>query len=145
MPKTLLLASDHAGYPVKNHLVYWLNKQGYEVRDLGTKGEESVDYPDFGHELGKLIDSNPDHIGIALCGSGNGMNMSIGKHPGTRSALCWNEEIAYLARLHNNANVCVMPGRYITQNQAEAIVKIFLETDFEGGRHINRVNKIPLK
>lgn len=145
MSKTILLASDHAAYPIKNHLVYWLKSRDYKIIDLGTNSEESVDYADFGHKLGDYIDKSDDYIGIALCGSGNGMNMSIGKHEKTRSALCWNSEIAQLARLHNDANVCVLPGRYVTQNEAEAIVEIFLNTNFEGGRHIKRVEKIPLK
>ncbi len=145
MAEKILLASDHAAYPIKNHIYHWLIKKGYEVEDLGTDSEESVDYPDFGHKLGALIDENENQIGIALCGSGNGMNMTVSKHPKTRSALCWNTEITSLARLHNDANVCVLPGRYVTQNQAEEIVETFLSTEFEGGRHKRRVSKIPIK
>ncbi len=144
MNKKILVASDHAAFPIKNHLVFWLNKQGFEVIDLGTNSEESTDYADYGHKLGDMIDKNTSYIGIALCGSGNGMSMSIGKHPKTRNALCWNVEIARLARLHNDANVCVLPGRFITQNEAEAIVDVFLNTEFEGGRHLRRINKIPI-
>lgn len=145
MSKTILFASDHAAYPIKNHLFNWLKLKNYKTIDLGTDSEVSVDYADFGHKLGELIDENTDYIGIALCGSGNGMNMSINKHAKTRSALCWNSEIAHLARLHNDANVCVLPGRYVTQNEAEAIVDAFLNTDFEGGRHLKRIEKIPIK
>lgn len=145
MTKKVLLASDHAGFPMKQHLNNWLTRQDYEVIDLGTDSEASADYADFGHKLGAKMETNPDFIGVALCGSGNGMNMTIGKHQVTRSALCWNAEIAKLARLHNNANVCVLPGRYVTQNQAETIVHTFLNTGFEGGRHERRINKIPLK
>ncbi|MFO7864227.1 MAG: RpiB/LacA/LacB family sugar-phosphate isomerase [Salinivirgaceae bacterium] len=145
MEKKILLASDHAAYPLKNHLKYWLEKQSYEVTDLGTDSEDSTNYAIYGHKLGDLMDSEPGYIGIALCGSGNGMNMSVGKHNSIRNALCWNSEIAQLARLHNDANVCVMPGRFITQVEAEEIVEIFLNTDFEGGRHQERVNMIPLK
>ena len=144
MKKKILIASDHAAYPVKSHLVYWLKKEGFEVTDLGTDSEESVDYADFGHKLGEIIDRDSSYIGIALCGSGIGMNMSIGKHKKTRSALCWNVEIAQLARLHNDANVLILPGRFITQNEAEAIVDVFLNTDFEGGRHERRIKKIPI-
>jgi len=145
MGKKLLLASDHAGFPMKHHIYHWLKKHGHEVTDLGTDGEESVDYPDFGHKLGSMIDENDEYVGIGLCGSGNGMNMSVSQHSSTRSALCWNTEIASLARRHNDANVCVLPGRFVTQNQAEEIVAEFLNTGFEGGRHENRVKKIPLK
>lgn len=145
MSKTILLASDHAAYPIKNHLAYWLKSKDYTILDLGTDSEASVDYADFGHKLGEFIDKSEDYIGIALCGSGNGMNMSISKHVKTRSALCWNVEIAQLARLHNDANVCVLPGRYVTQNEAESIVEAFLTTEFEGGRHTKRIEKIPIK
>lgn len=145
MNKKLLLASDHAAFPLKNHLVFWLRKQNYEVIDLGTESEESVDYSDFGHKLGQMMDEDDSYIAIGLCGSGNGMNMTISKHKSTRSALCWNTEITKLARLHNDANVLVIPGRYVTQNDAEEMVSVFLETPFEGGRHERRINKIPLK
>lgn len=145
MTKTILIASDHAAFPIKSHLVYWLRAKQYEVLDLGTDSEESVDYADFGHKLGEMLDKNDNYIGIALCGSGNGMNMSISQHGSARSALCWNAEIAKLARLHNDANVCVLPGRFITQNEAESIIEVYLNTTFEGGRHELRINKIPLK
>lgn len=145
MSKKVLLASDHAAYPMKNHLAFWLRKQNHEVTDLGTNNEESVDYSDYGHKLGELLNNDDSYIGIALCGSGNGMNMTINKHQNIRSALCWNSEIAKLARLHNDANVLVMPGRFITQNETEEIVTVFLNTPFEGGRHKKRINKIPLK
>jgi ribose 5-phosphate isomerase B len=145
MKRKLILASDHAAYPIKNHLVFWLRKQDFEVIDIGTDSEETADYADFGHKLGHMIDEDNSLTGIALCGSGNGMNMSIGKHKSTRSALCWNVEITKMARLHNDANVLVMPGRYITQNEAEEMVSVFLNTPFEGGRHERRINKIPLK
>ncbi|MDA3866434.1 MAG: RpiB/LacA/LacB family sugar-phosphate isomerase [Salinivirgaceae bacterium] len=144
MKRKILLTSDHAAYPLKNHLKYWLEKQDYDVTDLGTDSEDSTSYAIYGHKLGDLMDSESGYTGIALCGSGNGMNMSVGKHKSTRNALCWNSEISRLARLHNNANVCVLPGRYITQVEAEKIVEIFLNTDFEGGRHQGRVNMIPL-
>jgi ribose 5-phosphate isomerase B len=145
MGQKILLASDHAAYPMKNHIEFWLRKQNYEVTNLGTNSEESVDYSDFGHKLGELLDNDNSYIGIALCGSGNGMNMTVNKHQSVRSALCWNVEIAELARLHNDANVLVIPGRYVTQNEVEEIVNIFLNTSFEGGRHERRINKIPLK
>jgi ribose 5-phosphate isomerase B len=145
MSKKLLLASDHAAYPLKNHLVFWLKKQNYEVIDLGTESEESADYSDFGHKLGYMMDEDDSYIGIALCGSGTGMNMTISKHKSTRSALCWNVEIAKLSRQHNDANVLVLPGRFVSQNDVEEMVRVFLDTPFEGGRHERRINKIPLK
>ena len=144
MSKKIVVASDHAGFPIKNHIVNYLNKQNIEVIDLGPQSEDSVDYSDFGHKLAEKIENGEAELGIALCGSGNGMNMTTNKHQKIRSALCWNDEISLLARLHNDANVCVLPGRYVTQNQAEAIVEAFLKTSFEGGRHLARINKIPL-
>lgn len=144
MSKKIVVGSDHAGFPIKNHIVNYLKKQDVEVIDLGPQSEDSVDYSDFGHKLAEKVENGEAELGIALCGSGNGMNMTTNKHQKIRSALCWNDEISLLARLHNDANVCVLPGRYVTQNQAEAIVDAFLNTSFEGGRHLARINKIPL-
>lgn len=136
----IYLASDHAGFLIKNHILNYLKNSGYEVEDLGTNSEESVDYPDFAHALADSLKS--ENIGIACCGSGNGISMSLNRHVNVRAALCWNPEIAELARLHNNANVCVLPGRFVTTTEAEKITNIFLKTLFEGGRHAKRVEKI---
>ena len=113
-----------------------------EVQDFGCYSQESVDYPDFAHQLSKTINNGDLELGIQFCGSGNGINMSANKHQAVRSALCWEEEIAELARLHNNANVCTMPARFIPLEKALKIIDVFLNTEFEGGRHQRRVNKI---
>jgi len=138
----ILLTSDHAGYLVKAFILSYLRKFGYQVIDLGTNSELSVDYPDFAHALAKQLDTND--IGIAVCGSGNGIAMALNRHPNIRAALCWEMEIAQLARLHNNANVCVLPGRFISLKDTEKIVETFLNSSFEGGRHSNRIEKINL-
>jgi ribose 5-phosphate isomerase B len=139
------IASDHAGYQMKEFLVGYLGGMGYDVHDFGTFSEESVDYPDFAHPLGEAIDSGELKRGIALCGSGNGITMTLNKHQGVRAALCWSAEIASLARKHNNANVCGLPARFIENTEAADIVSTFLETKFEGGRHERRIEKIPVK
>jgi ribose 5-phosphate isomerase B len=141
---TILLASDHAGFQMKTKLKQHLDSKGINVVDLGTHSEGTVDYPDYGHLLGKSITEGAYDMGISICGSGNGINMTTNKHKGVRGALCWNEEIAELARKHNNANVCSLPGRFISQEMAEKIVDIFLSTGFEGGRHDQRIRKIDL-
>ena len=136
------IACDHAGFDYKEQLKIYLKDKKLEVTDYGCSSLESVDYPDFAHQLAESIKNNTNQIGIQFCGSGNGINMSINKHQHIRSALCWNEEIAQLARLHNDANVCTMPARYITFEMVIQIVDTFLSTQFEGGRHQRRVNKI---
>ena len=136
------IACDHAGFDYKEQLKIYLKDKKLEVTDYGCYSLESVDYPDFAHQLAESIKNNTNQIGIQFCGSGNGINMSINKHQHIRSALCWNEEIAQLARLHNDANVCTMPARYITFEMVKQIVDTFLSTQFEGGRHQRRVNKI---
>ncbi|HON19117.1 MAG TPA: ribose 5-phosphate isomerase B [Salinivirgaceae bacterium] len=136
----IFIAADHAGYPIKYHLVNYLSKKGYMVYDLGTQSEESVDYPDYGHALAQKIDDQS--IGIALCGSGIGISITLNRHRNIRAALCWNPTIAELSRLHNDANVCVLPGRFVTVLQAEAIVEAFISGSFEGGRHQKRIEKI---
>lgn len=145
MLESLIIASDHAGYVLKRKLVEHLTKVGYKVKDLGTDGEKSVDYPDFAHPLANEVEKGKYKCGISICGSGNGINMTVNKHSGIRSALCWNEEIARLARYHNNANVCALPARFIDEDLAISIVDIFLNTSFEGGRHQQRIDKIPCK
>ena len=139
------LASDHAGFDMKQKVKKHLESAGYQVKDFGTNSAESVDYPDFAHPLAESVENKELDIGFTLCGSGNGISMAANKHQGIRSAICWNEEICALARQHNNANVCSLPARYLTEDQILRIVDIFISTDFEGGRHEARVNKIPVK
>lgn len=117
----------------------------HDVKDLGCTSEETVDYPDFGHPLANTVSAGEYEIGISVCGTGNGINMTVNKHPGIRSALCWNEEISRLARAHNDANICALPGRFISESEAYLIVKTFIKTSFEGGRHQRRIDKISLK
>lgn len=140
--KKIVIASDHAGYNMKEKIITYLINKKYSVKDVGTHSEESVDYPDFGHPLANEIEKGNFDIGISLCGSGNGINMTVNKHTDIRSALCWNEEIARLARAHNDANICSLPARFINYETAILIVKTFLETEFEGDRHERRIKKI---
>lgn len=142
--KTIGLASDHAGYQLKQYVKKYLADRGFESEDYGTFSEDSCDYPDFAHKLGAAIDNGEKETGIAVCGTGQGMAIALNKHPKVRAALCWVPDIAHMARLHNNANVLVMPGRYISEEEAKAIMDAFFETEFEGGRHERRVAKIPL-
>ena len=142
MEKRIGIACDHAGFEYKEKLVKLLENKGYIVTDYGCYSTESVDYPDFAHSLSKSLENSENLIGIQFCGSGNGINMSANKHQAIRSALCWETEIAELARLHNNANVCTMPARFISFEKAVEIVDVFLSTEFEGGRHQRRVDKI---
>jgi len=141
----IAIACDHAGYETKTKLVSYLTEKNYKVKDFGTNSNESVDYPDFAHPLAISIENKKNDIGITLCGSGNGISMVANKHQGIRSALCWNVEISKLARLHNDANVCSIPARFVTFEEAKNIVDVFLNTDFEGGRHLTRIQKIPVK
>lgn len=143
--RTIGLASDHAGYPLKEHIKDWLTANGYEYKDFGTNSTDSCDYPQFGHALATAVENGECHTGIAICGTGNGINMSVNHHQGIRGALCWMPEIAELARQHNDANILVMPGRFIDNDTAEKCVKTFLETEFEGGRHQRRIDAIPCK
>jgi ribose 5-phosphate isomerase B len=138
------IASDHAGYDYKNKIKLYLSSKNFIITDFGCNSKESVDYPDFSHKLSKSIEKNENIFGIQLCGTGNGINMTANKHQGIRAALCWNTEIAEQARLHNNANILTMPARHLKFNNVKEIVDIFLKTKFEGGRHQNRINKIPL-
>ncbi len=143
--KKIGFACDHAGYQLKNTLIAYVQKMGFETADFGTFSEDSCDYADFAHPLADGVESKDCFIGVSICGSGNGINMTVNKHQGIRSALCWTEEISKLARLHNNANICSMPARFISEETAHKILDAFLNTEFEGGRHVNRINKIPLK
>jgi ribose 5-phosphate isomerase B len=145
MRKKIAIASDHAGYKMKLSIIEYLEDKGYEVTDLGTDSLKDVDYPDYGHPLAVAVESGKFDTGISLCGSGNGINMVTNKHQGIRGALCWNVEISRLARKHNNANICSLPARFLDLKQAKDIVIAFLNTEYEGGRHEKRIEKIPLK
>jgi ribose 5-phosphate isomerase B len=140
----IAVASDHAGFERKQAVLKYLQEQGIEFKDFGAFSAESSDYPDFAHPLANAVSLGEFDKGITLCGSGNGINMTANKHQGIRSAICWLPEIAKLARLHNDANVCALPARYISDYEAIEIVNTFLSTEFEGGRHIARINKIPV-
>lgn len=141
--KTVGLACDHAGFPLKRFVLDYLEKKGYPIKDFGTYSDESVDYPDFAHPLAKAIESGEVYPGIAICGSGEGMAITLNKHQGVRAGLAWNKDIAELIRQHNDANVLVLPGRFIDNKTAEAIMNEFFKASFEGGRHERRVKKIP--
>jgi ribose 5-phosphate isomerase B len=142
--KRIALAGDHAGFEIKQQIINHLKSQGIDYEDLGTYSDEPVDYPDYGHLLGKLVAEGRYSLGISICGSGNGINMTTNKHAGIRGAICWNTEIAVLARSHNNANICSLPARFIDAETAISIVDIFLQTEFDGGRHERRINKIDI-
>lgn len=141
----IAIVSDHAGFYLKQKVISFLIKEKMGIKDLGSYTDEKVDYPDFGHLLATAVSEGEYEMGISICGTGNGINMTANKHPGIRSALCWNEEIARLARAHNNANICALPGRFISESEAYLIVKTFINTPFDGGRHKRRIEKIPLK
>jgi ribose 5-phosphate isomerase B len=143
--KKIAIGSDHAGYFLKEKLLTYLLKEKHEIKDFGCFSEESVDYADYGHPLANSVASGEYELGISICGTGNGINMTVNKHQGIRSALCWNEEISRLARAHNDANICALPGWFISESEAYLIVKTFLNTPFEGGRHKVRIDKISLK
>jgi ribose 5-phosphate isomerase B len=136
------IGNDHAGPEYKKAIVEMLKAKGHEVTNYGTDSADSVDYPDFGHPVATDVETGKAQFGIVICGSGNGINMTVNKHQGIRAALCWTKEIAALARQHNDANIISIPARYTSINQAVEMVETFLNTDFEGGRHQNRVDKI---
>ena len=143
--KKIGIACDHAGFQMKELLVGYLSTKGYDVIDFGCHSEESIDYPDFGHPLAEAIENGELEQGVGLCGSGEGMAMTLNKHQGIRAGLCWNTDVAALTRQHNDANVVVLPARFISNDEAIAIVNTFLNSDFEGGRHQGRVEKIACK
>lgn len=145
MNKIIPIASDHGGFLMKQYIIERLKDSGYEVKDYGCHSEESVDYPDMIHPLAKGIEDGKYPLGIILCGSGNGAQMTANHHHNVRAALCWNVELGKLARQHNNANILALPGRFIGNELAWEIVKAYLTTDFEGGRHTRRVEKIEVK
>ena len=142
--KKLALCSDHAGFELKEQVKQWLDSQNIAYHDFGTYSEESCDYPDFAHPAAEAVEQGQCYPGIAICGTGNGIGITLNKHQGIRAALCWDIELASLARRHNDANFLVMPGRFIAKELALEIVKTFLTTAFEGGRHERRVSKIPV-
>ncbi len=143
--KKIGIASDHAGYEMKEFLVGYLQAKGCEVFDFGTHSPESVDYPDYAHPLAEAVEQGEVELGIGLCGSGEGMAMTLNKHRGVRAGLCWIPEVAELIRLHNNANVLVLPARFITNDEAVQLVDTFFATPFEGGRHEQRVAKMAVR
>jgi ribose 5-phosphate isomerase B len=136
----IALGADHAGFAYKQKLLAHLSQN--ELKDFGTYSTDSVDYPDFAHPVALAVESGEYNLGILICGSANGVAMAANKHQGVRAAICWTVELAVLARTHNNANVLCMPARFISEADAQAICDAFLQTDFEGGRHANRVDKI---
>ncbi len=138
----IAIGNDHAGTFYKQQITAELKENGIEVLNFGTNNTESVDYPDFVHPVAAALSDNEVDFGIVICGSGNGVSMTVNKHEAIRGALCWTKEIAYLARTHNNANILCIPARFTSVHQAMEIVNVFLNTEFEGGRHLNRVNKI---
>lgn len=144
MPK-IAFASDHAGYELKLKLEKYVESKGYTVHDYGTHSEESCDYPDFAHPAALAVERGDCDFGIAMCGSGNGIQMTLNKHQGIRAALCWLPELAALARQHNNANFLVLPARFISYAEAVKIVDAYLGASFEGGRHQRRIDKIPVE
>lgn len=138
----IAIGCDHAGYKLKEYLVKYLSDKKIVVKDFGTYSEERADYPDFAHAVSIAVENKEYDLGILICGSGNGINMTANKHKGIRAALCWNEELAALARQHNDANVLSLPARFITEETAVKCVDAFLSAQFEGGRHTDRINKI---
>lgn len=141
----IAIASDHAGYALKQKIRQFLEEQGAQVTDYGCYSTESCDYPDYAHPMATAIEEGKADMGVAICSTGNGICMTANKHQGIRAALCWDEPLARLARQHNNANVLGLPANFITEEKALQLVQIFFSTDFEGGRHERRVNKIPCK
>ena len=141
----IAFASDHAGYALKNVIMKYVADKGYEPVDFGTHSEESCDYPDYAHPAACAIEAGECDFGIAMCGTGNGIQMTLNKHQGIRAALCWQPALASLAKEHNNANVLVMPARFIDEQTARDVVDAYLEAKFEGGRHQRRIDKIPVQ
>lgn len=138
----IAMGGDHAGFEYKQNLGKYLQSQGYETKDYGTISSESADYPDFAHAVAEAVEKNQFELGVLICGSANGVAMTANKHQGIRAAICWTEELASLARKHNNANILCLPARFISYELAEKITDRFLQESFEGGRHDRRVGKI---
>lgn len=143
--KVIALASDHAGFDTKQVIIKYFEGKGIPYKDLGCYTRERCNYTEFGHAIAKAIDKGEYEIGISFCGSGQGISITANKHQNVRSALCWNAEIAVLAKQHNDANICSIPGRFVTDEEAIAIVEAYLSAEFLGGRHTQRVAGIPLK
>jgi ribose 5-phosphate isomerase B len=142
LSKPIAIGCDHAGFEYKQSIIKWLSDKGFQVKDFGTYTVESVDYPDFAHPTASSVENGESAFGILICGSANGVNITANKHQGIRSALCWNNDVAKLARQHNNANIISLPARFVALHYAIEMVENFMNTAFEGGRHENRVNKI---
>ncbi len=140
--KPVAIGSDHAGYDYKEDLISFMEAKGIPYNDLGTHSRDSVDYPDFAHPVAESVQSGDASFGILLCGSANGVAITANKHQGVRAAICWGEELAQLARMHNNANIICIPARFVREGDAEKMVELFMNTEFEGGRHERRVEKI---
>ena len=139
----IVIGCDHAGFELKSKIINHLLEKGFDVEDMGCYSEDSIDYADYAHPVASKVEENLEVKGILICGSGNGINMTANKHQGVRSALCWTPEISKLARQHNDANILTLPGRFVSEELALEIVDVFFSTEFEGGRHLNRINKIP--
>lgn len=142
MMQTIAIGADHAGFELKERLKKWLESNGHAIQDYGTHSGDSVDYPDFAHPVASAVARKEFDLGLLVCGSGNGVAMAANKHAGIRAAICWNEELATLARGHNDANVLCLPARFLSPEDAERILNRFLNSNFEGGRHGRRVDKI---
>lgn len=139
------MAADHAGYELKESLEVFLSDMGYGIKDFGTDSTESVDYPDYAHPLAEAVEKGDVDFGIAMCGTGNGMALTLNKHQGIRAGLAWRPEIADLVKRHNKANILVLPARFIDDDTAKKCVKAYLDAEFEGGRHQRRIDKVPVK
>ena len=144
MRSKIAIGNDHAGYEMKVILLKWLEEQGYQIENFGTDSPESVDYPDYVHPVANAVEKGEFRFGILVCGSGQGVSFTANKHQGIRAALCWKPEIAKLAREHNNANILCLPGRFVSDKEGIEILKNFLETKFEGGRHQDRISKVSI-
>jgi ribose 5-phosphate isomerase B len=140
--KFIAVGGDHAGFEYKVEIVKWLNEKGYKINDFGVYENKSVDYPDFAHPVANAVETGECNFGILFCGSGNGVAITANKHQHIRAALCWQNDVAQLARQHNDANVICIPARFVSVDLAKQMIDTFMNTSFEGGRHLNRVNKI---
>jgi ribose 5-phosphate isomerase B len=139
------LASDHAGFARKQAIIRYFSENGIQFHDLGCYTDESCDYPDFAHAIAEAVSNGDYQFGITFCGTGQGISITANKHQNIRSAICWNPEIAQLAKEHNNANICAIPGRFVSDEEAVEIVKAYMNATFEGGRHQRRLDKMPVK
>ncbi len=143
MSLIIAIGADHAGFQLKTAVAEHLRAKGYTIQDFGAHSEDSVDYPDFAHPVAEAVENGKANFGVLICGSANGISMAANKHRGVRAAVCWNREVAKLARQHNDANILSLPARFISNEEALACADVFMETPFEGGRHGKRVDKIP--